>query len=103
MPSLNRKTNMTHHDAYIAKMKSQLDELNAHMTKLDAQAKSASEEVRATYQAEMNKLRECSAAALAKFEEIKVASEASWKTMVTEMEKVRDAFTSSFAFFKTKL
>ncbi len=94
---------MHNHDAYIAKMKSQLDELNANMTKLDAKAKSVSEETRATYQAEMDKLRERSAAALAKFEEIKVASEASWKNMVAEMEKVRDAFTSSFAFFKTQL
>jgi hypothetical protein len=34
---------------------------------------------------------------------MKTASEETWETMVTEMEKVRDAFTHSFHYFKSQV
>ena len=94
---------MSRRDAYIAKMKLQLDELNEKMSKLEARAQEAKDDARAAYKEEMDKLRHQSKLALAKFDEIKAAGEDSWETMVAEMEKIRDAFIHSFHYFKSQL
>jgi len=77
---------MTPHTAYIAKMKTQLDELNLKMNEL-----------------EMTKLRHQSKLAVAKLDELKAAGEDGWDAMVAEMEKMRDAFTHSFHYFKSQV
>jgi uncharacterized alpha-E superfamily protein len=94
---------MTKKSIYIEKMKSQLDELNANMNKLDAKTEEAKADARNMYKEEMGKLRHQSKLAVAKLDDIKLASEESWETMVTEMEKVRDAFTHSFHYFKSQV
>ena len=88
---------------YIEKMKSQLDDLNANMNKLQAKAEEAKEDARDMYKAEMAKLQDQSKLAVAKLGEMKTASEETWESMVTEMEKVRDAFTHSFHYFKSQI
>lgn len=94
---------MSNRDAYIAKMKTQLDELNAKMTAVEAKAQEAKAEVQDKYQEEMDKLRQQSKLALAKLDELQTAGEETWDSMVSEMEKVRDAFTHSFHYFKSQL
>lgn len=94
---------MTKQSIYIEKMKSQLDELNANMNKLQAKAEGAKEDARDMYKAEMAKLQEQSKLAVDKLGEMKAASEETWENMVTEMEKVRDAFTHSFHYFKSQI
>ena len=94
---------MTKQSIYIEKMKSQLDELNTNMNKLQAKAEEAKEDARDMYKAEMAKLQEQSKLAVAKLGEMKTASEETWENMVTEMEKVRDAFTHSFHYFKSQI
>lgn len=94
---------MSRRDEYIAKMKLQLDELDAKMDKLEAKATEAKEDARAKYKEEMAKLRQQSKLAKAKLEELKVAGEDKWEAMVTETEKIRDAFTHSFNYFKSQL
>ena len=94
---------MSKRDAYIEKMKDQLDELNAKMSKLEAKAQEAKDEARTKYNEEMKKLSKQSKLAIAKLEEIKSAGEDTWESMVTEMEKVRDAFKHSFNYFKSQL
>jgi len=94
---------MTVHSAYIAKMKSQLDELNLKMNELDSKTQEAKEDARAAYKAEMTKLRHQSKLAVAKLDELKAAGEDGWDAMVTEMEKMRDAFTHSFHYFKSQV
>lgn len=94
---------MTTKNAYIETMKTQLDELNANMNKIEAKAKEARAEARDVYLEEMRKLRHQSKLAVAKFDEVKLASEDSWEKMVTEMDKVRDAFTHSFHYFKSQV
>ena len=94
---------MSKRDAYIAKMKLQLDELNAKINDLEAKAQEAKADVRDMYRDEMKKLRHQSGLALAKLDEIKVAGEDSWENMVAEMEKIRDAFIHSFHYFKSQL
>lgn len=94
---------MTKRDVYIAKMKLQLDELNVSMGKLEVYAIEAKEDAREKYKEEMVKLRYQSDLALGKLDDLKSTSEEAWESMVTEMEKVRDAFTHSFRDFKSRL
>jgi hypothetical protein len=101
--SSTRNTTMNTRTAYIAKIKLQLDELNASMTQLEAKAREAQSDVHASYREEMTKLHHQSTLALAKLEEIKASTEEGWEHMVTEMEKVRDAFIHSFSYFKSQV
>jgi len=94
---------MTKQSIYIEKMKTQLDELNANMNTLDAKAEEAREDARDMYREEMRKLRHQSKLAVAKLDDMKTATEETWETMVSEMEKVRDAFTHSFHYFKSQV
>lgn len=94
---------MTKKETYIAKMHLQLEELNQTMLALDAKAKDARDEVRSKYKEEMAKINANSRAAMDKLGAMKDATEDSWEAMVTEMEKVRDAFTHSFRYFKSQI
>ena len=51
----------------------------------------------------MDLLREKSQLAAAKLEEMRVAGEGTWEKMTAEMDKLRDAFTHSFHYFKSQL
>ncbi len=88
---------MTTREAYIEKMKTQLDELNVRMDRLGDKAAEAQANVRASYQKDMALLREQSVHAKAKMEELKTAGEDRWE------EKVRDAFVHSFSYFKSQV
>ncbi len=94
---------MTKRDEYIAATKLQLDELNASMSKLEAKAQEAKDDARDKYHEEMRKLRHQSKLAVAKYDEMMAAGEDKWESMVTEMEKLRDAFKHSFHYFKSQL
>lgn len=94
---------MPNRDEYIAKMKLQLDELDAKMDKLEAKATEAKEDARAKYREEIAKLRQQSKLAKGKLEELKASGEDKWEAMVTEMEKIRDAFIHAFRYFKSQL
>jgi chromosome segregation ATPase len=94
---------MTNREAYIEKMKTQLDELNVRMERLSDKAADAQASVRATYDKDMAQLRQQSAHAKTKLEELKSAGEDRWDAMVSEMEKVRDAFVHSFSYFKSQV
>lgn len=94
---------MSKRDEYIERMKLQLDELDAKMDKLEAKAKVAKEDMRAKYKEEMVLLREKSRLAKGKLQEVKAAGEDKWDSVVTEMEKVRDAVIHSYNYFKSQL
>ena len=94
---------MSKRDDYIAKMKLQLDELDAQMSKLEAKAQVAKDDARDKYKEEMAKLRHQSRLAKGKLDDLKAAGEDKWDALVAEMEKVRDAFKHSFSYFKSQL
>jgi predicted nucleic acid-binding Zn-ribbon protein len=94
---------MSNRAAYIQKMKHQLDELNKNMQTLETKAEAVKQDARHLYQEEMRKLRHQSKLAALKLEEMTAATEESWEAMVAEMEKVRDAFTHSFHYFKSQI
>ena len=93
----------TKRQEYTAKMKLQLDELNSRIDGLEAKASEVKKEARDIYRAEIAKSRAQSKLAAAKLGEMKAASEESWDKMVAEMDKIRDAFTHSFHYFKTQI
>lgn len=92
---------MTTKDAYIAKMKHQLDELNARMERLSDKASETQANLQATYYKDIALLHEQSLHAQAKLEDLKNAGEDHWTAMVREMEKVRSAFAHTFTYFKS--
>jgi len=94
---------MSTRDVYIEKMKKQLDELNAKMSKLETKTQNAKDDARAKYKEDMSKLRKQSKVAVAKLEEIQAVGEDKWESMVTEMDKVLDAFKHSFNYFRSQL
>lgn len=94
---------MTKREAYINKMKLQLDELDAKMAKLDAKAADAKDAAHEKYVEEMAKLRHQSTVTKAKFKDLMEAGEDKWDNVVDEMDKVRDAFVHSFNYFKSQL
>ena len=94
---------MTQRDVYIARMKLQLEELNTAIEGWERKAHEAKVEARQAYREELNKLQDQSKAASSKLDELKATSAESWDKMVAEMEKVRDAFSHSFKYFKSQL
>lgn len=88
---------------YTAKMKRELDTLNAKMETLQAKASEAKAEAQQKYKSEMSKLRHQSQLARAKLDEISGAGEEGWDKLVAEMEKLRDAFVHSFRYFKSQI
>lgn len=94
---------MTSREAYIAKMKLQLHELDIKIDQLEAKASDAKADALEKYKLEMAKLREQSTLAKAKLRDLVDAGEDKWDSVVAEMEKVRDAFSRSFKYFKSQL
>ena len=94
---------MMKRDEYIAKLKLQLDELDARMETIEAKAKGAREDAREKFQQEMARLRDQSKLAKSKMAELKAAGEDKWEALVAETEKVRDAFVHAFKYFKSQL
>ncbi len=90
-------------DEQVAKIKLQLDELNAKMDELDAKVKDAKDDARDKYKEAMGKLRNQSQLAVAKLDELKTSGEDKWDATVAEMEKIRDAFTHSVHYFKSQV
>ena len=81
---------------FITKMERQLEKLNLKMSELATETQTAKEDAHEAYKEKITKLRQQSKTAAAKLEELKAASEDSWGTMVTDMEKMHDSFTHSF-------
>jgi hypothetical protein len=92
---------MTTREAYIAKMKLHLDELDLEMTALGVKAKEAQAQAKEAYQEQMVILHAQQKAAMLKFDEVKASGEDSWDKARHDMDNVRDAFVQSFREFKS--
>ncbi|MEY2891687.1 MAG: hypothetical protein RJA98_1595 [Pseudomonadota bacterium] len=97
---------MMNRDDYVAKMKLQLDEMNARLGEFEVKAQAAQVDMRAACDKEMLQLRAQSKAAGTMLDELKVAGENAWQQMATESEKLGKAFnqacTQAFSHFKSK-
>jgi len=94
---------MTTRETYIGKMKAELDLLDAKMSRVEAHAAQAKDDAREKYHEEMAKLREQSRLAGVQLDKMRATGEDNWDKAKAEMEKVRDAFTHSFRYFKSQL
>jgi predicted nucleic acid-binding Zn-ribbon protein len=97
------ETKTSKRDQYVASMKSQLDDMNEQLDKLEAKSKGTRKELTDKYKQEIADLRAKSDRAIAKLDELKQAGEESWHDMVTEMEKIGNAFKHSYKYFKSQL
>jgi len=95
-------TAMRNRDAYIAKMRLQLDELNTAIDELESREHESGV-------GEMSKegvsklLRSQSQLTMDKLEELSAANEDLWKHLIADTEKMRDTFANSFYYFKSRL
>jgi DNA relaxase NicK len=94
---------MSHRDDYVNAMKHQLDELNASMGTMEARLHTVKADMKSAYEEELNRMRHQSRVAVDKLTQMGTATEESWGAMVTEMDKVRDAFVHSFSYFKSQI
>ncbi|MFA9274915.1 MAG: hypothetical protein ACEQSE_08580 [Candidatus Aquirickettsiella gammari] len=88
---------------YLDRMRQELDALNMQLHQLELSAIDMQEDARLRYNLEVDKIKIQSVLAKEKFESLLLSSETSWNNMVTETEKIRDAFVNSFHYFKSQL
>jgi len=94
---------MSRRDDYVQKMKTQLDELNAQLSELEAKGAAAQAEFQDKHRDQIAQVREHYHSALSKMAEVKEASEDKWEAMVDEGEKVHKALVHSFNYFKSQM
>ena len=94
---------MSKRDEYIEMMKKQLDDLNVQIGELEAKAKAGGEGLKKEYEEQLANLKEHSAAAMMKLNELKGAGEEKWDDLIAEGDKVYKAFVHSVNYFKSQL
>jgi hypothetical protein len=94
---------MQNRSVYIEKMKRELDDLDAKLNALELAANNMKDDALIRYNLEVGKVRVQSALAKEKFSDLTNSSENAWDNMVTETEKIRDAFVNSFHYFKSQI
>jgi hypothetical protein len=83
-------------DAYVEKMKAKLDVWNAEIDKLQAQARAAEAENKASYEKHLAEMRKQRDVAYEKMKEAQAASDAAWDDMRKGMESAWENIASSF-------
>jgi hypothetical protein len=94
---------MKNRDAYVEKMKLQLDAMNQAISDMEEKANAAQDDATDAYHAALRDVRAQSNLARDKVDELMASGEASWDSAVAQMEKLRDAFTHSLKDFKSQL
>ncbi len=90
-------------EQFVEHLKQQLDELNRHVSEIEAKAEQLSGAAREELDANLDKLREHSEALVLKLNKLRQASEDSWRDLVAETERIRDAFLHSVNYFRSQL
>ena len=94
---------MATRDEYVEKMKTQLDEWNAEIGKLEVTFSEASDETKRKLEPHLAKVREARDATKHKLTELKNSGEASWESVRDEVEHVWKTFKQSVNYFKSQL
>jgi hypothetical protein len=87
---------------YCAKVKIQLDALNAKVDALEVHLQEINEEVQISCRVELHQLRQQSEMMSTQLAQIQTSGDASWNKMVQDMDGLRDAFMQSLNDFKSK-
>lgn len=92
---------MTQKDAYVAKLKAQLDEWNAELDRWQAKARKSGADVRIKYDQQLADLRGQRDRAAQKVADVQSASGDAWETARSQVEEtwggIRDAFDKAKA------
>ena len=95
---------MSTRDAYVQKIKAQIDDWNADITEFEAKVAKASAETRTKYEQGLDSLRAERDAARRKVEEIREESDDAWEGLQTNAEdfwgRTKAAFAAAKAEFK---
>jgi DNA repair ATPase RecN len=94
---------MAKREAYINRIKAQLDDLNIDLAEVEVRAEKSKEVAKEKYAVEVAKLYAQAQQLRDKLKEIKSASESTWENMIASTEKLHDALVNSFKYFKTQL
>lgn len=89
-------------EAYIQKLKAKIDEWNADLDKLGAQAEQAQGETKIKYQRQMEELREKRRDLEKKIENLKEASESAWEDLKEGVERSWETWKESFSRARTE-
>jgi predicted nucleic acid-binding Zn-ribbon protein len=79
-------------DAYVKKLKAQIDEWSTELDKLEAKAKKTSADAKLEYESQIKALRQRYDSAKARITEIQQASEGSWEDLKQGVESAWGAF-----------
>ena len=90
-------------DQMVAAIKAQLDETNEMLDDLEKKASKASADAQAKYEEQIAKLQQQSEEVQTKLTEMAKAGEESWRELLAEAEKMRDAFIHSINYFRSQL
>lgn len=95
---------MTTRSEYIEQLKSNLDQWNADLAKLEAKARVAKTDLRIDYEMQLEALRKHREEAAAKLKELQASGEGAWKELAagadTAWATLREAFDKAAAHFK---
>ncbi len=94
---------MANREEYVTKMKTQLDEWNAELAKLEAKLADASDATKERLAPYLENVREARDAAAKKLGELKDSGEASWDSLQGEVEHVWKTLKQSVNYFKSQL
>ena len=94
---------MSKKDDLIRKIKTQLDEVNAHLAELEKKAEGSQQKLGQKYDEQVAHLQAASRALKKKLDEIKAAGDDKWEALAAETEKVGKALVHSFNYFKSQL
>jgi uncharacterized coiled-coil DUF342 family protein len=94
---------MSKRDAYVAKLKAQLDEWNAEVKKWEAKAKGAQADVRIEYEKQLDAFRRQRDQALEQMRQVQAAAGDAWLDLVHGADeawtKAREAFAKASSHF----
>ena len=94
---------MANREEYVTKMKAQLDEWNADLSKLEAKFADASDATKERLEPYLENVRDAREAAAKKLGELKNSGEASWESLQDDVEHVWKTFKQSVNYFKSQL
>jgi hypothetical protein len=82
-------------DAYVEKMKAKLDEWNADIAKLEAQAKQKEADARVSYQDQIETLKNRRNAAEEKLEKMRKGGSEAWSDLKEGLERAADSLSEA--------
>jgi chromosome segregation ATPase len=92
----------TREDA-VAKLKKQIDDVNAQISEIEAKAEEVGAKSRDDFDRQMDQLRDHARQMQSKLEEMRGAGEDAWDRIIEESRKLRDAFVHSYNYFKSQM